>query len=286
MRDELPQLERIYVIDAPDGALPDGVAPASELMTARQRRPRRARRRNRPADIATLIYTRGTTGPPKGVMISQYNVVYTVEQLLECLPFDDYAGCGSVSYLPMAHIAERMTSHYQPLIAGFSVYCCPEADQLTTYLKEVHPQLVFGVPRVFEKIYSRRQRRPRRRPRASKAQFDDGVAVAIEIKRAELRRHGHRGAARHVGVPRCRGVRRRCAHWSGSTRSVTAISGAAPIPADDPRVVRRDRCAAVGDLRDVRVERADDVVSRAQQARLRRPGDPGLRGGRSPTTAR
>ena len=38
-----------------------------------------------PADIATLIYTSGTTGPPKGVMISQYNVVYTVEQLRECL---------------------------------------------------------------------------------------------------------------------------------------------------------------------------------------------------------
>ena len=181
-----------------------------------------------------------------------------------------------VSYLPMAHIAERMTSHYQPLIVGFSVYCCPEAGQLTTYLKEVHPQIVFGVPRVYEKIYSGVNAALAADPER-KAQFDDGVAAAIEIKRAE-----RDGTATQeqldtwafldaVAFSQVRGAGRARRGRHGDHRR-----GA--DPGDDPRVVRRDRRAAVGDLRDERVERTDDVVARTQQARLRRPGrSPGAR---------
>ena len=205
-------------------------------------------------------------------MISQYNVVYTVEQLRECLPFDDYAGMRVVSYLPMAHIAERMTSHYQPLIVGFSVYCCPEAGQLTSYLKEVHPQIVFGVPRVYEKIYSGVNAALAADPER-KAQFDDGVAAAIEIKTRRARRHRHPGAARHVGVPRRRGVQPG-ARAGRPRRGGHRDHGRGADPGDDPRVVRRDRRAVVGDLRHERVERTDDVVAGTQQARLRRAGDP------------
>ncbi|HEX4983923.1 MAG TPA: AMP-binding protein [Ilumatobacteraceae bacterium] len=229
VRDKLPLLRRIFVIEPPDGALPDGVAPASELETAGSADLAVLAAATEPTDIATLIYTSGTTGPPKGVMINQYNVVYTIEQLRECLPFDDYTGMRAVSYLPMAHIAERMTSHYQPLIAGFSVYCCPDAAQLTTYLKEVHPQIVFGVPRVYEKIYSGVNAALAADP-ARKAQFDDGVAAAIEIKRAE-----RAGTATQeqldtwafldsVAFSQVRSL-------VGLDEVVTAITGAAPIPA-------------------------------------------------------
>ena len=79
-------------------ALPDGVAPAAELMAQGTARPRElAAEATDPTDIATLIYTSGTTGPPKGVMISQYNVVYTVEQLRRCIDFDDFVGKRVVS---------------------------------------------------------------------------------------------------------------------------------------------------------------------------------------------
>jgi hypothetical protein len=54
----------------------------------------------------------------------------------------------------MAHIAERMMSHYQGFLLGYSVYCCPDPAQLSAYLGAVHPQIVFGVPRVWEKIYN------------------------------------------------------------------------------------------------------------------------------------
>ncbi|HWM19255.1 MAG TPA: AMP-binding protein [Ilumatobacteraceae bacterium] len=229
VRDELPQLRQIYVIDPPAGDLPAGVALASELEEQGTADLPALAEATDPADLATLIYTSGTTGPPKGVMISQYNVVYTVEQLRECLHFDEYAGMRVVSYLPMAHIAERMTSHYQPLIVGFSVYCCPEAGQLTTYLKEVHPQIVFGVPRVYEKIYSGVNAALAADPER-KQQFDDGVAAAVEIKRAV-----RAGTATQeqldtwafldaVAFSQVRAL-------VGLDEVVTAITGAAPIPA-------------------------------------------------------
>ena len=71
-----------------------------------------------PEDVISLHYTGGTTGPPKGVMISQYNVVYTIEILKRSITFDDFVGMRVVSYLPMAHIAERIVSQYSLIAAG------------------------------------------------------------------------------------------------------------------------------------------------------------------------
>jgi long-chain acyl-CoA synthetase len=185
IRDELPLLRRIYVINPPADGLPDGVQLASELMEAGSADLAALAADTSPDDIATLIYTSGTTGPPKGVMVSQFNVVYTVEQLRRCIDFETFLGKRAVSYLPMAHIAERMMSHYQAMILGYSVYCCPDPAQLTLYLKEVHPEIIFGVPRVWEKIYNGVNAALAADPDRKK-QFDDGVAAAVEVKRAEI----------------------------------------------------------------------------------------------------
>jgi len=185
VRAELPLLERIYVVEPPDGPLPEGVHPASDLLEHGSADLAELAAATDPDDIATLIYTSGTTGPPKGVMISQYNVVYTIEILKRSIEFDEFLGMRVVSYLPMAHIAERAVSHYQSMILGYSVYCCPDPNQLTMYLKEVHPQLAFGVPRVWEKIYNGVNAALAADPER-KAQFDDGVNAAIEIRRSNL----------------------------------------------------------------------------------------------------
>jgi long-chain acyl-CoA synthetase len=185
VRGELPKLEKIYVIEPPEGELPDGVHPVSELMGHGTADLDDLAAATQPDAVATLIYTSGTTGPPKGVMISQYNVVYTAESLYESIENPDAKGWRVVSYLPMAHIAERMTSHYRTLIDGLEVYCCPDPNLLMPYLKEVHPQIVFGVPRVFEKLYAGVNAALAADPE-KKQQFDDGVAAAIEIKRAEF----------------------------------------------------------------------------------------------------
>ncbi|HZI44727.1 MAG TPA: AMP-binding protein, partial [Ilumatobacter sp.] len=185
VRDELPQLERIYVIEQLDGDLPDGVLPAESLMQHGAVDLDELAPRTAPDDLATLIYTSGTTGPPKGVMLSQYNIVYTSTILIETIEVPDIAGWKVVSYLPMAHIAERMVSHYNTLMEGTEVYCCPNFNDLSSYLRDVRPQLLFGVPRVYEKIHAGVNAALAADPDKQR-QFDDGVALATEIKRAQI----------------------------------------------------------------------------------------------------
>jgi long-chain acyl-CoA synthetase len=107
-----------------------------------------------PDDLATIIYTSGTTGPPKGVMLTHRNICWTVESLKETIALDDFVGKRLVSYLPMAHIAERVTSHYQQAMLGFEVSCCPDPGLFAAYAGEVRPNVMFGVPRVWEKLYA------------------------------------------------------------------------------------------------------------------------------------
>ena len=135
-------------------------------------------------DPLYILYTSGTTGPPKGVMITQYNIMYAVAVVVEALEEDDIENWRVISYLPMAHIAERVVGHYQALVTGGEVSTCPDPSLLPAYLGEVHPSLLFGVPRVFEKVYAGVNAALAADPERQKA-FNDGVAAALEIKAAE-----------------------------------------------------------------------------------------------------
>jgi long-subunit acyl-CoA synthetase (AMP-forming) len=103
-----------------------------------------------PEDLATLIYTSGTTGPPKGVQLTHANVLEAFRSYDEIfrLPSDG----GLVSWLPMAHIAERNATHYGPIGTGIATTCCPDPRQVVAYLAEVRPVWFFAVPRVWEKL--------------------------------------------------------------------------------------------------------------------------------------
>jgi long-chain acyl-CoA synthetase len=103
-----------------------------------------------PDDVLTLIYTSGTTGPPKGVQITHGNELSAGDLFDKIIQFPD--GARMVSYLPMAHIAERSCTHYLPIMFGFTVTCCPDARKVTAYLPEVKPSWFFAVPRIFEKL--------------------------------------------------------------------------------------------------------------------------------------
>jgi long-chain acyl-CoA synthetase len=189
IRAELPALDRIFVIEPPDGPLPEGVAPAAELLDHPAADVGALAAATSPDDLATLIYTSGTTGPPKGVMISQYNAVYATEIIRLALEreLDQMVGWRLISYLPMAHIAERVSTHYTALAFGPTVTCCPDMNQLAAYLAEVRPQLVVGVPRVWEKIYAGVNAVLAADPE-KQAQFNDGIAEAITLNRAKLDR--------------------------------------------------------------------------------------------------
>jgi long-subunit acyl-CoA synthetase (AMP-forming) len=103
-----------------------------------------------PDDVLTLIYTSGTTGPPKGVQLTHRNLVSAVQGYDEVITFP--ADGRVISWLPMAHIAERACSHYLPMMLGFTTTCCEDPRQVVAYLPEVQPTWFFAVPRIFEKL--------------------------------------------------------------------------------------------------------------------------------------
>ena len=182
VRDQLPALDTIVTIVTPS-ELPDGVVGHDVLTDAEPLDLDEAATNATPDDLATIIYTSGTTGNPKGVMLSHYNIVWTMEAFLPVYGWDrdDLAGKRVVSYLPMAHIAERMVSHYMLLGGGIEVSTCPETSMLTTFLGEVHPNIVFGVPRVWEKLYAGVTAALAADPEKAE-KFNDAVAAAIPIQ--------------------------------------------------------------------------------------------------------
>jgi long-subunit acyl-CoA synthetase (AMP-forming) len=133
-----------------------------------------------PADLLTLIYTSGTTGPPKGVQITHANYL---AELRAFDGLDEFRAGRVVSYFPMAHIAERVVSHYHAIAYGHTVTCCPDPKLVFDYLPEVRPTFFFAVPRIWEKL---------------KAALEPHVAAGIDG--AALRAHIGLDEAEHVLV--------------------------------------------------------------------------------------
>jgi long-chain acyl-CoA synthetase len=104
----------------------------------------------RPDDLATLIYTSGTTGAPKGVELTHANVVAQAIALQDA--FELAPQLRAISWLPMAHIAERLCTHYIPMLIGWSVTCLADPRAIAGLLPEVRPQFFFSPPRLWEKL--------------------------------------------------------------------------------------------------------------------------------------
>src|SRR3954454_12491870 len=103
-----------------------------------------------PDDILTLIYTRGTSGPPKGVQLAHRSERAAVDAVERRVGFPD--GSRVISWLPSAHVAERTAHHYLPIVYAMTVTTCPDARRIGEYLPAVNPTWFFAVPRVWEKL--------------------------------------------------------------------------------------------------------------------------------------
>ena len=108
-----------------------------------------------PDDLATLIYTSGTTGPPKGAMLTVANVEFAIRILIEEGAFTDPPPGPkdlTLSYLPLSHVAERIFTTWFNAAAGTQVNFAESIETVPQNLREVQPTILFGVPRIWEKL--------------------------------------------------------------------------------------------------------------------------------------
>jgi long-chain acyl-CoA synthetase len=227
VRSELPSLRSLIVLEDPDGMAPEDVRRYEALLDDEPADLDALAREVKPEDLATVIYTSGTTGPPKGVMLSHSNICWTVESYMPLLQIEP-VGFRVVSYLPMAHIAERMSSHYLALGGGYEVTTCPNPGDIAAYARDVHPEIMFGVPRVWEKIYATVQG-ALAADADRKAKFDEAVAAAIPLRLKKTRvalTDEEQQTLDFLDEVAFKGVR----DLMGLDQLKFAVSGAAPIP--------------------------------------------------------
>lgn len=147
--EQLAHTPRIFIVDAASGA---GAPALGELVDAGD--PdfdlNAAARAIGPEAVAALIYTSGTTGPPKGVELTHDNLCAWWAAAREVLGLRD---AGRVmSYLPMAHLGDRVMAHYPAIFSGATITCVPDPRDAVRALSEVRPTFWLGVPRIWEKL--------------------------------------------------------------------------------------------------------------------------------------
>ncbi len=191
-RPSLPGLGSVVAVDDPPGGAASaggGTVPWSDAVDHEPVDLEAAAAAVRPDDLATVIYTSGTTGPPKGVMIDHRNVLWTARSLEAALKAHvdiEVEGRRIVSYLPMAHIAERMVSHYMGIVFSWHVTTCPDLREVAGYFGQVRPEMIFAVPRVWEKVYAAIEAMSHADPENAR-KFDEALAIGLEASEYDAR---------------------------------------------------------------------------------------------------
>jgi long-chain acyl-CoA synthetase len=181
----------------------------------------------KPDDLAILVYTSGTTGPPKGVMLSHANIVWACRAIAELVapqPDDEL-----LSFLPLCHIAERIITVFQQVMNGSIVSFAENLDTVAENLAEVRPHVFFAVPRIWEKLMNAVELRMQDASWSKQSAY----TWALGLGRAmNSYRHRHSDAPAGLRLSHAladAGVLLPLRHKLGLDRVRYAISGAAPI---------------------------------------------------------
>jgi len=135
-----------------------------------------------PNDLITLVYTSGTTGPPKGVELTQSNLFYVTDVVADMIGFEE--GWVGLVYLPLAHILQRYAV-YQGIRFGGAGFYTSRMTELGELLPVAKPHVLAAVPRVLEKIHARALARVATLPPAKQAGFERAFSVAIRVRAIE-----------------------------------------------------------------------------------------------------
>lgn len=178
-RDQVPGLKHVVSLVPVDGAelsLPDleRIDPTFD--------PTAHLAQIEPDDVVTLIYTSGTTGPAKGVELSHTNILAAVDA------WDDHLGLPEefriISWLPSAHVAERVAHLYLPMMLGGSAFTLANPTEINSAMRQVRPHFFFAPPRMWEKMRAAIQAKLSMLPELQREQAEQALAAAT--RRQEL----------------------------------------------------------------------------------------------------
>lgn len=149
--DALPHLSRIVALEGENDDDDTRLRSSSQWLSDEGCDPQL--REGKPDKLATIVFTSGTSGRPKGVMLSHTNIIHNVMGASRCVPLSTEDRF--LSFLPLAHMLERMAGYYLPMLAGSEVCFARSINLLATDLLEQQPTLLISVPRIYERVQAK-----------------------------------------------------------------------------------------------------------------------------------
>jgi len=186
-------------------------------------------------DVMTLVYTSGTTGPPKGAMLTNANAQFAMDKVIaEIDAYPDKTPPNPkdqiLTYLPLCHVAERIFSTWTMLAGGATLNFAESIETVTKDLREVQPTLFFAVPRIWERLHAGVQIRSSDATRFKRLWLNQALKVADYIGKAKATNGGnHTAASRALHWIFYPLVFRALQERLGLRHCRRAASGAAPI---------------------------------------------------------
>ncbi|WP_036511426.1 AMP-dependent synthetase/ligase [Nocardia aobensis] len=189
-RTDAPSLKHIVISDADQAAVAADSARTLSLAELRRRRPdgfdfTETWKSVRPSDVATLIYTSGTTGDPKGVELTHSNLMFVMHSCNIRFPFTVEGA--AISYLPTAHAADRVFSHYLATVTGWPITTVRDAATVFAAVAATRPSWFLGVPRIWEKLRGALLSKFSSLPPAERASTEQALEAAVEYVRIRQR---------------------------------------------------------------------------------------------------
>ena len=228
VRESLTTVRRIITLNSVAG-LPhdDRLRPLSEWLP-KAGKPCQVVEDIEPGEMASIVYTSGTTGHPKGVMLSHYNILSNTYASIETTT------CSSddilLSFLPLSHMLERTAGYYLPMLGGAPVAFARSVTELAEDLLTVRPTLLISVPRIYERVFAKIQQGLEEKSAIARALFR--LTVKVGWKRYLYLQHQGGWSPLMLLWPLLnRLVASKVTDRLGG-RLRTAISGGAPLPAE------------------------------------------------------
>jgi long-chain acyl-CoA synthetase len=192
-KDKITSLEKIVVIDMPDQKISDSGITSFEDLISRGREEFESSdplfltlsKAVAPEDPATIVYTSGTTGLPKGAVILHKNIMAVIKSINKISPPFVYENDQSVPFLPLSHVFERVAGHFYGMFAGITSSYAQSIETFAVDIKEKRPTVVLAVPRVCEKVYQKITLQVDEQPKWKQKVFHWGHGIGLQ--RSELK---------------------------------------------------------------------------------------------------